>query len=161
MHRLNTIEQRVNDNEQRATSDDDHNAGGGLVVDEEHQLPSDLRLEDEREIQGPSALAHKNRDLTYVGSIYQMLVEATEYTLKALESSAPTWPSDSNPSEIASATLNNAFLNIQNFKLSLEDSKQLHSVLDVPAALAKRWVTSQYLPIRQAASSPILLEVRD
>jgi len=70
-----------------------------------------------------------------------MVADATDCTLKVLESS-PANPCDPSSPQIALATLKTTLLNLQDFNLSLKDSEQIHSVLDVPVFLAKRWVTS-------------------
>lgn len=150
----------MGDSEQSAASSDDNDAGESKVVDEEHRLFGNLRVEQERDVEGLSAFVPKDRDLTYAGSIYQMVAEATDCTLRALESS-PLTSGDSTHFRVVSATLNNALLNIQNFKLSLEDSEQLPRVLEVPALLAKRWVTSQYPPISPAIAFSRLPKVGD
>ena len=143
---MKTIENRLSDNDQGAASSDDDDVDNGRLATEERHPFGNLRTKDERGVQGLFTLTHKTRDLIYAESIYRMVAEATDCTLKALESSS-TIPSDSNPSQFASATLNSALSDLQDFKLSLKDSEQLHSVLDIPVSLAKRWVTSEYLPM--------------
>lgn len=141
MQRLERIENRVTEHQQNALSGSEDDAGICRVACEEHHKIDNMRLDEENHIQDVSAFTHKHRDLIGAGSICQMLVEARNWTLQTVKSS-PTNPDGSSTSQHLSATLNNALLNTQSYKLSLEDVEQYESVLDIPVSLAKRWVKS-------------------